>query len=71
MATSSGPRTASTNTATDSWHTAITGVEPNKILIRGYPLDELMGRLSFGDTVYLLLVGDKPSPTVSRIMQAL
>ena len=71
MATSSGPRTASTNTTTDSWHTAITGVEPNKILIRGYPIDELMGRLSFGDAVYLLLVGDMPSPTVSRIMETL
>ena len=71
MATSSGPSTTSTNTETDSWHNAITGVEQNKILIRGYPIDELMGRLSFGDTVYLLLVGDMPSPTVSRIMEAL
>ncbi|MFL2433433.1 citryl-CoA lyase [bacterium] len=71
MATSSKPTTASANTAIDSWHTAITGVEQNKILIRGYPVDELMGRLSFGDAIYLLLVGDMPSPTVSRIMEAL
>ena len=71
MATSSGPKTASTKAAIDTWRTAITGVEPNKILIRGYPIDELMGRLSFGDAVYLLLVGDMPSRTVSRIMEAL
>ena len=71
MATSSGPKTASTEAAIDTWRTAITGVEPNKILIRGYPIDELMGRLSFGDAVYLLLVGDMPSRTVSRIMEAL
>ena len=32
-----------------TWHTAITRIEPNEILIRGYPLDELMGRLSFAE----------------------
>ena len=71
MATPSEPKTASSETASNAWHTAITGVKPNTILIRGYPIDELMGRLSFGDAVYLLLVGDMPSRTVSRIMEAL
>ncbi len=71
MATSAGPKTSSPNETTNCWHTAITSVEPNKILIRGYPVDELMGRFSFSDAVYLLLVGDMPSPTVSRIMEAL
>ena len=71
MATSSGPKTASPETIIDVWQTAITSVESNKILIRGYPVDELMGRLSFGDAVYLLLIGDMPSPTVSRVMEAL
>ena len=55
----------------DRWRTAITRIEANKILVRGYPLDELMGRLSFSDTIYLLLVGEVPSPTVSRVMEAL
>jgi len=71
MVTSSGPKNALAETATGTWPTAITGVKPNNILIRGYPIDELMGRLSFGDAVYLLLVGDMPSRTVSRIMEAL
>ena len=55
----------------DRWPTAITRVAPNKLLVRGYPLDELMGRLSFGDAIYLLLTGELPSPTVSRVMDAL
>lgn len=55
----------------DRWPTAITRVEPDKILVRGYPLDELMGRLSFGDAIYLLITGEIASPTVSRVMDAL
>ena len=55
----------------DLWPTAITHVEPDKILVRGYPLDELMGRLSFADAIYLLITGEVASPTVSRVMDAL
>ena len=55
----------------DLWPTAVTRVEPDKILVRGYPLDELMGRLSFGDAIYLLITGELASPTVSRVMDAL
>ncbi len=31
------------------WKTALTGIEPNKILMRGYPLDEIMGRMTFSE----------------------
>ena len=44
------------------WRTAITRIEPNKILIRGYPVDEMMGRLSFAEAIYLILRGELPSP---------
>ena len=33
----------------EKWRTALTCIEPNKILVRGYPLDEMMGRLTFGE----------------------
>ena len=46
----------------DEWRTALTCIEPNKILVRGYPLDEVMGRLTFGEAIYLLLVGEVPTP---------
>lgn len=56
--------------AQERWRTALTSIEPNKILIRGYPLDEMMGRLSFADAVYLLLMGELPTPAIGRMMNA-
>jgi citrate synthase len=53
------------------WGTALTGIEPNKILVRGYPLDELMGRLTFGEAIYLLLMGECPTPGMGRLMEAM
>jgi citrate synthase len=53
------------------WRTAVTHVEPNRILVRGYAVDEMMGRLTFAEAVYLLLVGELPSPAIGRLMEAL
>lgn len=69
MATSKPP--AGTPASASTWRTAITRIEPNKVLIRGYPLDELMGRVGFGDAIYLLLVGELPTPSLSRIISAI
>lgn len=55
----------------ESWRTALTSIEPNKILVRGYPLDEIMGRLTFGETIYLLLMGECPTPGIGRLMEAM
>lgn len=57
-------------TPDDKWRTGLTCIEPNKILVRGYPLDEIMGRLTFGEAIYLLLVGEVPSPGIGRLMEA-
>jgi citrate synthase len=53
------------------WRTALTCIEPNKILVRGYPLDEMMGRLTFGEAIYLLLMGEVPSPAIGSLMEAI
>ncbi len=53
------------------WRTALTCIEPNKILMRGYPLDEVMGRLTFGESIYLLLMGEVPSPAIGSLLEAL
>jgi citrate synthase len=71
MSSSSTHTTPPTPSSSDRWPTAITQVEPDRILVRGYRLDELMGRLSFGDAIYLLVTGELASPTVSRVMDAL
>ena len=57
--------------AATRWATDLTYIEPNKILLRGYPLDELMGRVHFGEAIYLLLTGDLPSPSIGRLMDAM
>lgn len=53
------------------WSTALTSIEENRILVRGYPIDELMGRVSFGDAVFLLLTGELPSRTITRLIDAI
>ena len=55
----------------DRWRTALTCIEPNKILVRGYALDEAMGRLTFGESIYLLLMGEVPSPSIGTLMEAM
>jgi citrate synthase len=52
------------------WKTAITKIEPNKISIRGYPVDELMGNMSFAHVIYLLLKGELPDRNVAEIIDA-
>src|SRR3954466_317126 len=55
---------------TPRWHSSLTEIEPNKILVRGYPLDEMMGRLGFAEAVYLLLMGELPTPAIGRMLNA-
>jgi citrate synthase len=54
-----------------TWNTAITRVEPNRVGVRGYDIAELMGRVSFGAAVYLILTGELPSPAIARLMDAI
>jgi citrate synthase len=51
--------------------TAITCVEPNRIVVRGYAVGEVMGRISFAEAVYLLLTGELPTPAIGKLMDAL
>lgn len=53
------------------WKTAITKIEPNKISIRGYKIDELMGKASYPQMVYLLFKGEMPSDNVGKLMEAM
>jgi citrate synthase len=58
-------------TAAEKWSTSLTCIEPNKILVRGYPVDEIMGRLTFGEAIYTLLMGEVPSPAIGSLMEAI
>ena len=54
--------------ADQTWKTAITKIEPNKVAVRGYPIDQLMGRISFGEMVYLVLKGELPTAEIGKLM---
>jgi citrate synthase len=55
----------------EKWKTAITEIKPNRIVLRGYPLADLMGRISFAQAVYLALKGEIPTPEVGRLVDAI
>ncbi len=53
------------------WTTAITQTEPNKVMVRGYDIADLMGRVSFGSAVYLILKGELPDAKVGKLLDAI
>jgi citrate synthase len=53
------------------WKTSITEVKPNSISVRGYPVDELMGKITFSQAIYLVLKGEMPSVEVGKLIDAI
>src|SRR5438309_6991549 len=53
------------------WTTAITKIEPNKVAVRGHDIATLMGKVSFGAAVYLILTGKLPDDKTARLMDAI
>jgi len=53
------------------WKTGITKVEPNKLLVRGYKLDELIGNITFSQAIYLVLTGKLPDEKTGKMIDAL
>jgi citrate synthase len=55
--------------STPFWKTSLSAVEPNKILIRGYRVQDLMAHCSFGDIIYLTFKGELPSGNEGRMIE--
>jgi citrate synthase len=51
------------------WKTSLSAVEPNKILIRGYRVQDLMQHCSFGDIIYLTFKGELPLGNEGRMIE--
>jgi len=51
------------------WDTKVTGIEPNKIKVRGYPIDELMGEVSFAQAIWLILMGELPDEKLGKFLE--
>ena len=53
------------------WKTKITKVEPNHLVTRGYPQEDLIGSIPFSHVVYLLLRGILPDERQGKMMDAI
>src|SRR5262249_27547287 len=53
------------------WRTSLSAVVPNKILIRGYRVEDLMAHCSFGDIIYLTFTGELPTGNEGRIIETI
>lgn len=54
-----------------TWTSAITRIRPNEVAVRGYDVATLMGKVSFGAAVHLILTGRMPDERVARLMDAI
>ncbi|MGW0487594.1 citryl-CoA lyase [Streptomyces olivaceus] len=55
---------------TDWWSTAVSEIHPGEIRLRGYPVEELIGRVTFAEQIWLMLRGDLPTPVQGRLLEA-
>ena len=53
-----------------TWTTAVGEVSHGTVNVRGYPLGEIIRKLSFADTTFLTIRGELPTPAQSRVMDA-
>jgi len=56
--------------AEDWWRTDIIEMEPGVIRYRGYPIEELIGRVTFAQMVWLMLRGELPSGKQGELLDA-
>ena len=54
----------------DYWRTGIIDIEPGRIHVRGYPIEELIGRLTFPEMIWLMLRGERPSAAQACLLEA-
>lgn len=54
----------------DCWKTALSYATADEIRIRGYDLVEMISTVPFSQALYLLFMGELPSPGIGRLMDA-
>ncbi|MCK4573027.1 MAG: citryl-CoA lyase, partial [candidate division Zixibacteria bacterium] len=54
-----------------TWKTSITNIGPGKINIKGYPITQILEKLSYAEAVYLILKGELPSKAEAELMNAI
>jgi citrate synthase len=56
--------------ATQWWSTEIIDMKPGVIRFRGFPIEQLIGRVSFPQMIWLMLKGDLPTPEQAKLLEA-
>lgn len=52
------------------WDTSIIDIHPGKIAIRGYPIEQLIGRVRFPEMIWLMLRGELPTAAQADLLEA-
>lgn len=52
------------------WTTSLIDIEPGKIAIGGYPIQEMIGRVRFPEMIWLMLRGELPTRGQSELLEA-
>jgi citrate synthase len=52
------------------WDTSIIDIHPGKIAIRGYPVEQLIGRVGFVEMIWLMLRGELPTRAQADLLEA-
>ncbi len=58
------------NMSNDFFETEIIDIEPNKILIRGYPIEQLLGNISYTEMLLLEITGELPRRWHAKLLEA-
>jgi citrate synthase len=53
----------------DWWSTGIIDMAPGQIRLRGHPIEELIGRVSFPQVIWLMTRGEMPSEAQARLLE--
>ena len=56
--------------AADWWKTDIIDMAPGEIRYRGFPIESLIGQLSFSEMIWLMVVGGVPTPAQKCLLDA-
>ncbi|MEM5420067.1 citryl-CoA lyase [Paraburkholderia ferrariae] len=54
----------------DYWSTSIIDIHPGSIKVRGYPIQELIGNVSFPQMIWLMLRGELPGDEEATLLEA-
>ncbi len=54
----------------DWWRTSIIDMEPGRIDLRGTPVQDLIGNVSFAEMIWLMVRGDRPTPAQTHLFEA-